>query len=98
MFTDTTRLENACQAKLQAGTTIDEVIVYLHDQGLSILDTIKVIRQVERMSLGDAKQIVSNHTVWQQSASLIVLIEACDWLLLEMRNQLVVILRHSRRR
>jgi len=65
MFTDTTRLENECKAKLQAGTTIDEVIAYLHDQGLSILDTIKVIRQVGRMSLGDAKQIVSNHTVWQ---------------------------------
>jgi len=67
MFTDTTRLENACKAKLQAGTTIDEVIAYLHDQGLSILDTIKVIRQVGRMSLGDAKQIVSNHTVWQHT-------------------------------
>jgi len=67
MFTDTTRLENACQAKRQAGTTIDEVIVDLHGQGLSILDTIKVIRQVGRLSLGDAKQIVSNHTVWQQT-------------------------------
>jgi len=67
MFTDTTRLESACQAKLQAGTTLDEVIVYLHGQGLSILDTIKVIRQVGRISLGDAKQIVSHHTVWQQT-------------------------------
>lgn len=65
MFTDTTHLENACKAKLQAGTTLDEVIVDLHDQGLSILDTIKVIRQVGKMSLGEAKQVVSNHTAWQ---------------------------------
>jgi len=65
MFTDTKRLENECASKLQAGATLDEVITYLHAQGISILDAIKIIRYVGCLSLGDAKRIVSCHSVWQ---------------------------------
>jgi hypothetical protein len=65
MFTDTKRLENECASKLQAGATLDEVITYLHAQDISILDAIKIIRYVGCLSLGDAKRIVSCHSVWQ---------------------------------
>jgi hypothetical protein len=37
-------------------------------------------------------------SVPENSASLIAIIEACDWLSPEVRNQLVVILRNSRKR
>jgi hypothetical protein len=37
-------------------------------------------------------------SVPENSASLIAIIESCDWLSPEVRNQLVVILRYSRKR
>ena len=65
MLTDTTQLEKVCEQKLQAGVALDDVIAYLHVQGISILDAIKVVRHASSMSLGDAKQVVSCHAVWQ---------------------------------
>jgi ribosomal protein L7/L12 len=65
MFTDTTHLEKVCEQKLQAGVTLDDVIEYLHVQGISILDAIKVVRNAGGMPLGDAKQVVSCHAAWQ---------------------------------
>ncbi len=44
MLTDTTQLEKVCEQKLQAGVALDDVIAYLHVQGISILDAIKVVR------------------------------------------------------
>ena len=65
MFTDTTHLEKVCEQKLQAGVPLDDVIAYLHAQGVSILDAIKVVRKAGGMSLGDAKQVVSCHAAWR---------------------------------
>ncbi len=65
MFTDTTHLENVCAHKLQAGITLDEVIAYLSGQDISILDAIKIVRNVCGMPLGDAKQVVSCHATWR---------------------------------
>ena len=65
MVTDTTRLEKVCEKKLRAGGALDDVIEYLHAQGVSILDAIKVVRNASGMSLGDAKQAVSCHAAWQ---------------------------------
>ena len=67
MLTNTARLERICEKKLQAGATLDDVIAYLHTQGTSILESIKVVRQVGHMSLGDAKQLVSCHTAWRST-------------------------------
>jgi hypothetical protein len=65
MFTDTTRLEKVCEQKLQAGVSLDDVIEYLHVQGVSILDAIKLVRNAGGVPLGDAKQVVSCHAAWQ---------------------------------
>ena len=65
MFTDTTHLEKVCEHKLQAGVTLDEVIAYLSAQDVSILDAIKIVRNVGGVPLGDAKQLVSCHAAWR---------------------------------
>ena len=65
MFTDTTQLEKMCAHKLQAGVTLDEIIAYLSGQNVSILDAIKIVRNVGGVSLGDAKQMVSCHAAWR---------------------------------
>ncbi len=65
MFTDTTHLEKVCEQKLQAGVPLNDVIEYLHVQGVSILDAIKVVRNAGGIPLGDAKQVVSCHAAWQ---------------------------------
>jgi|AraplaCL_Col_mMS_1032034.scaffolds.fasta_scaffold02450_7 ribosomal protein L7/L12 len=36
-----------------------------HARGLTIVDTIKMIRERYQMSLGEAKNLVSNHSIWQ---------------------------------
>ena len=69
MFTDTTHLEKVCEPKLQAGVTLDDAIAYLHGQGVSILDAIKVVRNAGGMPLGDAKQVVSRHAAWRRIRS-----------------------------
>jgi hypothetical protein len=68
MITDTAHLEKVCEKKLRTGGTLDDVIEYLHVQGVSILDAIKVVRNASGMSLGDAKQAVSCHAAWQTIA------------------------------
>ena len=68
MFTDTTHIEKVCKQKLLAGVSLDDVIAYLHIQGISILDAIKVVRNASGMSLGDAKQVVSCHAAWRSIA------------------------------
>jgi ribosomal protein L7/L12 len=65
MFTNAAHLEKVCENKLQSGATLDDVIVYLHTQGVSILDAIKVIRNAGHMPLGEAKRMVSSHTLWR---------------------------------
>jgi hypothetical protein len=65
MFTNTAHLEKVCENKLQAGATLNDVIVYLHTQGVSILDAIKVIRNAGHLPLGEAKRLVSSHMLWR---------------------------------
>lgn len=65
MLTDTAHLEEICESKLQAGATLDDVLGYLHTQGVGILEAIKVIRNAAHISLGEAKQLVSCHRLWR---------------------------------
>ncbi|WP_157212668.1 hypothetical protein [Herbaspirillum sp. CF444] len=43
----------------------DAAIRDAHIRGLTIVDTIKMIRERYQMSLGEAKDLVSNHCIWQ---------------------------------
>jgi len=43
----------------------DAAIRDAHARGLTIVDTIKMIRERYQMSLREAKDVVSNHSIWQ---------------------------------
>ncbi|HZR44574.1 MAG TPA: hypothetical protein VFB12_30965 [Ktedonobacteraceae bacterium] len=54
------------QSRVREGEMIEDVIVALHAEGLTILDSIKMVRELYQLSLGEAKQVVSAHPVWKE--------------------------------
>lgn len=62
-------LEGTAKRLIDQGMSDQELVSRLHDLGASILDSMKIIRSVRRISLGVAKEIVTGHPVWQQDVS-----------------------------
>jgi ribosomal protein L7/L12 len=52
------------QEKLDQGVDLDTALTSLRSQGASILDSIKAVREVQAVSLGDAKQLVAGSPAW----------------------------------
>jgi ribosomal protein L7/L12 len=48
----------------QEGKDIEDVLRVLRDNGATIMDSVKVIRQVESVHLGTAKEIVDASVTW----------------------------------
>lgn len=53
-----------CREKINDGATREAVVTYLHGQGLNIIDSMKVMRKLYNLSLGEAKAQVTAHPVW----------------------------------
>ena len=49
---------------LARGATLDGALAILRDRKASILDSIKCVREVKAVSLGEAKQLVAGSPVW----------------------------------
>ena len=47
---------------------IESTIKALHDKGLTIMKSIKMLMSIYNMSLSEAKTLVSNHPVWRSVA------------------------------
>jgi ribosomal protein L7/L12 len=54
------------QKRVSQGEPRDDVIASLHADGLSIIESIKAVRTLYGVGLGDAKQIVTAHPVWAE--------------------------------
>ncbi len=52
------------QKRVLNNEPIENIIVSLHDDRFTIIESMKVIRIVYKKSLADAKLLVSNHPVW----------------------------------
>lgn len=52
------------ESKVTHGLNRDQLIVLMHDEGLSIVDSIKVVRWIYGMPLGEAKRVVATHPSW----------------------------------
>lgn len=50
---------------IEQGMSLSDVILYLKREGLSITESIKMVRILYKLPLGEAKQVVSNHRVWE---------------------------------
>jgi hypothetical protein len=55
-----------CRKKADQGTNKNDVIAYMHSRGLDILESIRGVAGLYRVSLGDSKQLVSAHPVWEK--------------------------------
>lgn len=56
--------DNAARRNLD----VSELIGYLHNQEVNIIDSIKVVSRVFNLSLGEAKKLVSSHSAWSEVA------------------------------
>lgn len=50
--------------KVAQGIPVSDIISYLHQQSISIIDAIKVIREVYGISLGESKRLVTSNSAW----------------------------------
>lgn len=62
-------LHSAAKELADQEASDEAIVLRLHEIGASILDSIKVIRSVRRISLGSAKEIVTSHSVWAQAVT-----------------------------
>ncbi len=53
-----------CKRKEDSGASTDEVIVFVHDQGFSILDCMKIVKRVYGVDLGEAKLMITRNPAW----------------------------------
>ena len=52
-----------------SGKELDDVLAELRGRGASIIDSLKIVREVERVSLGEAKLIVDASPAWADMRS-----------------------------
>jgi ribosomal protein L7/L12 len=57
-------LRETAAAMRAAGTGLDEVLAELRSQGASITQCLKIVREVEGVPLGRAKEIVDGSVTW----------------------------------
>ena len=54
------------KSELQNGVSLEQIILELARNGESIMSSIKLVRAVANISLGEAKRIVSAHSAWKE--------------------------------
>ena len=64
MNSDLTKFIEDCKGRVSRGASREELILYLHDQGLTIVETMRILKETYKLSLGKAKEIVTAHPVW----------------------------------
>jgi ribosomal protein L7/L12 len=65
----TQEIVDRCKELTNQGLNRDDLIAYLHQEGATIMESLKVLMQVFGLSLGDAKQVVSAHPVWKDTVA-----------------------------
>lgn len=61
-----TRLLEESRRLIQRGGSWNDVIVFLQDQGLSIVESVWVIREISLKPLSEVKDIVTTHPIWAE--------------------------------
>jgi ribosomal protein L7/L12 len=63
-MTDLAYLVNLASRKRREGCSLEEVLASLRSAGATIIDSLKVVREVEGVRLGRAKEIVDSSATW----------------------------------
>ena len=61
-------LTQQCGQMTKQGASISDVISYLHQRGVTIIDSIKIVRELYGMPLRQAKSTVAGHSSWRDVA------------------------------
>jgi len=62
--TDISRLIDLAKKRRRKGSSVEEVLASLRSEGATIVDCLKVVREVEGVRLGRAKEIVDSSDTW----------------------------------
>lgn len=60
------KLAEQMRAEMARGTPLGKTIVMLHDRGLSIVESMWVVREITQRSLKDVKMLVTAQPVWEK--------------------------------
>jgi len=82
MRSDFEDIMKECQEKVGQGASGADIVLYLHRQGATIVESMKVLKEVYKLPLGEAKALVTAHPVWADE------IKSADILHEELENAL----------
>lgn len=54
----------AAQAMQARGLAMEEILAQLRASGVTIIDSVKIIRRIENVDLGKAKEIIDSSDTW----------------------------------
>ncbi|MDY7096367.1 MAG: hypothetical protein SX243_25610 [Acidobacteriota bacterium] len=63
-MTDLVHLVDLASRKRREGCSLEEVLASLRSAGATMVDSLKVVREVEGVRLGQAKEIVDSSATW----------------------------------
>jgi hypothetical protein len=58
------KIKKRCQKEVRNGKNKEEIIEFLHISGLTITESMKIIKDIYKISLGEAKAMVAGHPIW----------------------------------
>jgi hypothetical protein len=59
------KLVNEARKRINEGASLEDIVVMLHDEDLSIVESIWVLQQVRNLSISQLKDLVTMHPVWE---------------------------------
>lgn len=55
-----------CRKKSEQGATSESLVIYLYYKDINIVDSMKILREIYGISLGQAKTLVTSQPVWSK--------------------------------
>lgn len=53
-----------CRKRVNQGASSEDIVLYLHDRGITITESMKVLKEIYNLPLGKAKELVTAHPIW----------------------------------
>jgi ribosomal protein L7/L12 len=64
MGSDFENMLEECRRRISQGVKREDLILYLHNEGLTIIESMKILKKIYNLSLGEAKEQVTAHPAW----------------------------------
>ncbi|HET8669751.1 MAG TPA: hypothetical protein VFM05_03720 [Candidatus Saccharimonadales bacterium] len=64
MKRDLESMMKECQKRASRGASSEDLILYLRREGITIVESMKVLKEIYKLSLGEAKELVTAHPAW----------------------------------